>query len=340
MATSSSSTPWTEPTRSYGPEDTSGVVADLGVPERLDGGRDPLDALALLVVRARDLRRPAPDGRARLVGLPGGPSGSMDTLTAGPVLCTGMETDVLIVGGGVAGLTAGTFTSRAGLETLIVDGDESILRRNALLENYPGFPAGVDSRLFLDMARAQAERAGCSFAEGTVSQITHAAEEGTEGTDDEGGFEVATEDGEVHRTGRVIAASWSDSSYLESLDVELDRRGSKQFIETDRDGHTAVEGIYAAGRIAKQYHQTVISAGHGAQVALTLIHDSDLQFYNDWVAPEGYFSERGRDVPPGCEEISDEERERRAAESRETMREWFAEPYDDDPTPHPSLADE
>lgn len=248
-----------------------------------------------------------------------------------------METDVLIVGGGVAGLTAGTFTSRAGLETLIVDGDESILRRNAHLENYPGFPAGVDSRLFLDMARAQAERAGCSFVEGSVTQITHAAEEGTEGTDDEGGFEVATEGGEVYEAGRVIAASWSDSSYLEALDVELDRRGSKQFIETDGDGHTAVEGIYAAGRIAKQYHQTVISAGHGAQVALTLIHDSDLQFYNDWVAPEGYFSERGRDVPPGCEEIDEEERERRAAESRETMREWFAEPHDDEPTPHPSL---
>ncbi|KYH25877.1 ferredoxin--NADP reductase [Halalkalicoccus paucihalophilus] len=240
------------------------------------------------------------------------------------------DTDVLIVGGGVAGLTAGTFTARAGLETLVVDGGESILRRNAHLENYPGFPAGVDSRLFVDMTRAQAERTGCEFVEGRVTQITR----------DEGGFEAATEDGTVHGADRVIAASWSDSSYLESLDVDLDRRGSKQYIGIDDEGRTAVEGLYAAGRIARRYHQAVIAAGHGAEVALTLIHDSDLHFYNDWVVPEGYFTDRGREVPPGCEEIDAEERERRAAESRETMREWFAEPYGEKPTPHPSLAEE
>jgi len=43
--------------------------------------------------------------------------------------------DVLIVGGGVAGLSAATFTARTGLETLVIDTDESILRRNAHLEN-------------------------------------------------------------------------------------------------------------------------------------------------------------------------------------------------------------
>lgn len=246
-----------------------------------------------------------------------------------------MDTDVLIVGGGVAGLTAGTFTARAGLETLIVDGGESILRRNAHLENYPGFPAGVDSRLFVDMTREQATRAGGEFVEGRVTQITRA-----EGDADERGFEAATEGGEVYESARVIAASWSDSSYLETLDVNLDRRGSKQYIGTDDEGRTAVDGLYAAGRIARRYHQAVIAAGHGAEVALTLIHDSDLHFYNDWVVPEGYFTDRGREVPPGCEEIDDEEREHRATESREVMREWFAEPHDDEPTPHPSLAEE
>lgn len=249
-----------------------------------------------------------------------------------------MDTDVLIVGGGVAGLTAGTFTARAGLETLIVDGGESILQRNAHLENYPGFPAGVDSRLFVDMTREQAESAGCAFAAGTVTQVTRA--DGDESDDGDGGFEVATEGGEVYESTWVIAASWSDSSYLETLDVDLDRRGSKQFIGTDDEGRTAVDGLYAAGRIARRYHQTVIAAGHGAEVALTLIHDSDLHFYNDWVVPEGYFTDRGREVPPGCEEIDDEEREHRATKSREVMREWFAEPHDDEPTPHPSLAEE
>lgn len=239
--------------------------------------------------------------------------------------------DVLIVGGGIAGLTAGTYTARAGLETLVVNDGESILRRNAHLENYPGFPAGIDPRLFVDMTRAQAKRAGCEFAEGRVTQITD---------EDEEDFEVATADGEVYQATRVIAASWSDSSYLETLDVDLDRRGSKQYIGTDGEGRTAVEGLYAAGRIARQYHQTVIAAGHGAQVALTVVHDSEVHFYNDWVVPEGYFTDRGRDVPPGCEEIDAEERERRAEEGRETMCEWFAEPYGEEPTPHPSLTEE
>ena len=252
-----------------------------------------------------------------------------------------VDADVLIIGGGVAGLTAGTFTSRAGLETIIVDGGEAILRRNAHLENYPGFPAGVDSRLFLDMAREQAERAGCEFREGHVSQVTRTEAEAEDGSGSENArFEIALEDGDILRAVRVITASWSDSSYLEALDVELDRRGSKQFIGTDEDGRTAIEGLYAAGRIAKQYHQTVIAAGHGAQVALTLIHDSPVHFYNDWVVPEGYFTDRGIDIPPGCEEVPDEERERRAKESREVMRERFAEPHDEEPTPHPSLADE
>lgn len=251
------------------------------------------------------------------------------------------NTDVLIVGGGVAGLSAGIFSARAGLETLIINDGESILRRNAHLENYPGFPVGVDSRLFLDMIREQAERAGCAFVEGRVSQITHSDEDGNGTANGENErFEVATDEGELHEADRVVVASWSDSSYLEALDVGLDRRGSKAFVETDSEGRTDVEGLYATGRIARQFHQTVISAGHGAEVALALIHDSDVHFYNDWVAPEGYFTDRGRDVPPGCEEISDEERERRAAKSRETMTEWFAEPHEGEPMPHPSVADE
>ena len=51
-----------------------------------------------------------------------------------------MTRDVLIVGGGVAGLSAGIFTGRAGLDTLVVSEGESILERNAHLENYPGSP--------------------------------------------------------------------------------------------------------------------------------------------------------------------------------------------------------
>lgn len=239
------------------------------------------------------------------------------------------STDVLVVGAGVAGMTAGIFTARAGLDTLLVNHGESILDRNAHLENFPGFPAGVNSRAFLELTREQAERAGCAFADGEVIAVRE--------TDD--GFAVGLSD-ESLSAQYVIAASWSDSSYLEGLDVEFDQRGTKQYVVVDDRGHTEVEGLYAAGRIAEQYHQTVVAAGHGAQVALTLIDDSDVPFYHDWVAPERYFTGRDRDVPPGCEEIDEDERRRREQESLKVMREYFDASHPDEPDQHPSVTED
>jgi thioredoxin reductase len=241
---------------------------------------------------------------------------------------------VVIVGGGVAGLTAATYTARAGFDTVVLTHGESILRRNAHLENVPGFPAGVNPRLFADLLERQAERNGARLEAGIVTAIESV----------EDGFEVRAElDGGEHRrldADSVIAASWADSTYLEELgSVGLVNRGSKTYVDIDDDGRTGLDGLYAAGRIAGAAHQTVVCAGHGADVALTLIHDSDVPFYHDWVAPEGYFTDRGRDVPPGCEEIDEAERRRRERESMAVMTEAFETPHADRPTMHPSLRD-
>ena len=241
---------------------------------------------------------------------------------------------VVIVGGGVAGLTAATYTARAGFDTVVLTHGESILRRNAHLENVPGFPAGVNPRLFADLLERQAERNGARLEAGIVTTIESA----------ENGFRVRAElDGGEHRgldAGSVIAASWADSTYLEEFgSVGLVNRGSKTYVDIDNDGRTGLDGLYAAGRIAGAAHQTVVCAGHGADVALTLIHDSDVPFYHDWVDPEGYFTDRGRDVPPGCEEIGEAERRRRERESMAVMTEAFETPHPDRPTMHPSLRD-
>ncbi len=240
--------------------------------------------------------------------------------------------DVCIIGGGVAGLAAGLFTARAGLETLVIDGGESILERNASLENYPGFPNGVDARRYLRMVRDQASEAGCTFELGRVTSVDP-IEPGVY----EAGFRVTTVEGPPLEARRVIAASWPDSEYLRPLDVGREQRGSKYVVSVDEGGRTAVDGVYAAGKIADEPHQAIIAAGHGAKVAIAAIVDAEVPFYHDWVVPEGYFTGRGREIPPGCEEIDDDERRARDERARETMCNRLADPLDAVPTMHPSV---
>ncbi|GGJ10514.1 hypothetical protein GCM10008995_20410 [Halobellus salinus] len=245
-------------------------------------------------------------------------------------MATATDHDVLIVGGGPSGLSAGIFTARADLNTLIVNDGDPILRRNAHLENYPGFPAGVNNRLLLDMMADQAERAGCERREARIVDLEPV----------DGRFVAETEAGGTLTATYVIAATKNTVDFVEGIDgVEIIDRGNT-FVETDNRGRTGVPGLYAAGRLTLQPYQTIIVAGHGASVGVAVIEDSDVEFYHDWVAPDQYFTGRGRDLPPGCEEIDKEERERRERESLEVMREYFADPHPDEPNQHPSVREE
>jgi thioredoxin reductase len=242
--------------------------------------------------------------------------------------------DVVVVGGGVAGLSAGIFTARHGLDTAVLSAGGSLLRRNAHLENYPGFPAGVDGRLLLDMMAAQAERNGCELYEAEVTRVDRLD------ADAGAGFTVETDSGNEWSTEYVVAATKNATDYLEGLDgIEFLHRG-KTFVATDGAGRTGVPGLYAAGRLAEKPHQAIVAAGHGAEVAVTLLEDDDRPFYHDWVTPEGYFTGRGREVPPGCEEIDEAEHRRRERESMTVVREYFAEPHPETPEQHPSVEED
>jgi len=238
-----------------------------------------------------------------------------------------MTQRVAVVGGGPAGLTAAIYTARAGLQTTVYDAGEPILARNAHLENVPGFPAGVNARTFLENTREQADRAGVEFVDAHVEHVER---------DNDGRFVVDTDAGASGTADFVVAASWPDSSYLEAFELERIDRGSKTMLSTDEFARTDVEGLYAAGRLARQYHQAVVAAGHGATAGLTVVDDSDVAYYHDWVAPDGYFTGRGRELPPGCEEIEETERRERERESLSALR---ALSPADSPTQHPSVDD-
>jgi thioredoxin reductase len=234
--------------------------------------------------------------------------------------------DVVVVGGGVAGRTAATFTARHGFETVLIDGGSSLLRRNAHLENVPGFAAGVDARRFLDLLGDQARGAGASVVDGRAARVDR----------EDGGFAAETDGGERFRSPVVVAATKNEVGYLEPLDVETVDRG-KTFLAADERGRTSVPGLYAAGRIAGKPHQAAVAAGHGAEVGVTVLEDADEPFYHDWVAPAGYFTGRDRDVPPGCEEIDAGERTRREREGVEAMATRFDDVHGVPPEQHPSV---
>ena len=70
--------------------------------------------------------------------------------------------DVIIVGGGPTGLTAAIYTAREGLDTLVIErsgvgGQAGVTER---IDNYPGFPEGVEGAELADKLRAHAERFG------------------------------------------------------------------------------------------------------------------------------------------------------------------------------------
>lgn len=125
----------------------------------------------------------------------------------------------------------------------------------------------------------------------------------------------------------LLAASWSESDYLDEIGVETEQEpdGPVQEIQTDETGETNVDGVYAAGRITGTHHQALVNAGDGARVALNIVNRAVPEFYNDWVAPEGYYASYDREIPVGVEEIDHEERRRRAERGQERMRSFFEE---------------
>lgn len=77
-----------------------------------------------------------------------------------------LKTDVLIIGAGPAGLTAGLYVARAGKKALVLEGrGASRLAISYTLENYPGFPS-IDSRALLDIVRGQATSFGAEVVAG------------------------------------------------------------------------------------------------------------------------------------------------------------------------------
>ena len=116
------------------------------------------------------------------------------------------QTRLLIIGSGPAGYTAGIYAGRAGIAPLLIEGiqPDGQLTTTTEVENFPGFPDGIDANELMDNMRQQAERFGTKI----LSNIVTKADLGTQP------YKVWLDDGEEIQANTVIIATGASAKYL------------------------------------------------------------------------------------------------------------------------------
>ncbi|QQE79888.1 NAD(P)/FAD-dependent oxidoreductase [Alicyclobacillus sp. SO9] len=185
------------------------------------------------------------------------------------------KTDVLVVGGGVAGLSCALYTSRAGLSTTVLDTGMSQLKKVSELHNIPGLPKGISGEDWVATARSQAENAGAEIRqlEATAFDLKQRPYQV---------FTNSLETGEKlsFASDYVVIAVNLGYPLLEDMDLGLE---VNEFVPSKKirkvknitfEGRTTKPGVYIAGLLADIPSQTAVSSGQGTYVGVQIASEA------------------------------------------------------------------
>ncbi|MBD5280052.1 MAG: thioredoxin-disulfide reductase [Bacteroides sp.] len=116
------------------------------------------------------------------------------------------KTKVLIIGSGPAGYTAGIYASRANLKPIIYEGNQpgGQLIQTTEIENFPGYPGGIQGPEMMEEFRQQAIRFGAEIVPRTISKVDFSSRP----------FRVEDEKGDIVVADTVIISTGASAKYL------------------------------------------------------------------------------------------------------------------------------
>lgn len=189
--------------------------------------------------------------------------------------------EVLVIGGGVAGLQAAVFTAKADVDTLVLNGGEPLVRSTDKIQNLLTREQIAGDEI-IDAGRARVRSFGGEIVDATVTAVSR--------DDDPGPFTVTTDAGETYTAEMLVIATADDFGFLEPLGDEIEftdgREGEftmERHIETD-ETNRASKNVYVAGLANTWEYQTSVAIGDGAKAAVNLISDRRDEAYvdHDW----------------------------------------------------------
>lgn len=251
-----------DPTAAYAPPK---IAPQL---ERRAIGHRPSTRLAPLVVAHRH----QPANLQALGNRQTGAAAAPLALDGGWELCQPRRMpDVIVVGDGPGGLSAALFLAKNG-KSVVVFGQDKTAMHWALLKNYLGIPE-IHGSEFQKIARQQVEHVGGSIRAERVEAVATAAN----------GYAVTVEGGETVAAKYLVLSEGKSPKLATMLGLQHDPNTG---VPADRNGATAMEGVYVVGRLARPGRsQAIISAGDGAAVAIDILSREKGENFADWDSP-------------------------------------------------------